>query len=146
MHLSGCSNPDTEGRTRDLVDRVMEVRQTWIFSGSVAPKGLRVLGSRPHLSNPRYHSLRALRSSMEQKLAWPTPKLRPLLKDNPMDAEVQQTVPATPSTTSLVDSHQHYQDQSNDTDFPSNTFLTADIGEFSQWDDWETIIAGTLLD
>ena len=83
---------------------------------------------------------------MEQKLAWPMPKLRALLKDTPMDAEVQQMVSAAPNTTSLGDSHQRNQDQINDIDFPQTTFLTGDLGEFSQWDDWESIIAGTLLD
>ena len=146
MHLSGCSNPAGESRIRDLVDRVMEVRQTWILSGSVTPTGHRALGPRPHLSNPRYRTLWALRSSMEQKLAWPTPKLRALLQDNTIDAEVQQMVSATSDTASLVDSHQHYQEQDNGNYFLSNTFLARDIGSFSQWDDWESIIAGTHLD
>lgn len=83
---------------------------------------------------------------MEQKLAWPTPKLRALLKDTPMNAEVQQMVSVTPNTASLVDSHQHYQNRNDGIAFPPNTFLTGDIGEFSQWDDWESTIARTLLD
>jgi hypothetical protein len=83
---------------------------------------------------------------MEQKLAWPTPKLQALLKDTPMDAEVQQMASVTPDTASLVDSYQHHQDQNDGTDVPSNTFLTGDMGKFSQWDDWDSIIAGTLLD
>lgn len=63
VHLSDCCKPEKEGRARALVDQVMKIRQTRILNGRVNLAGIRASGCRPHFSNPRYHTLQALRST-----------------------------------------------------------------------------------
>ena len=146
MHLSGCSHPDTESQTRDLVDQTINLRSTWILSGTVHPMGaMRWDGRLPYL-NPRYCILKTLRKRVGQELRWALPESDTFLGG----AREDGTLLATENEMSQVTASECVQqrntgEEDSALDAALDNFLTGDPMDLLQWDEWEDTATGIFI-
>ena len=140
MHLSGCSRPDAESQTKNLVDQTINLRSIWILSGTILPMGAtRWPGRMPYL-NPRYCLLKTLRTRIGQLLDWRLPDSETFLGGEEENSWLQGIGTNTSQVTMLDYTQQRNTGKEESAmDAALNRFLSGDPMDLLQWDEWEML-------
>ena len=97
-------------------------------------------------SNPRYRMLWKLRERVWHKVGWPIPNNETVRGSLPMDTAMQRTIQEHSHTAASATPPQYEGGTDDDTMTAAlDDLFSSDPMDLLQWDEWESISAGSFV-